>query len=150
MKNNNHLSLRSLLWLICVYHVVCGLIPNLFPSQLPALAQRLAGMQIGNVPECIALAKPFGVYAMVFGIMMGVAAWNPIKNRALISVGVMLFLLRIAQRLAGLNEAQQVFGVPPHRSLITIAIVSCFAVALAWLRFLLYRDMRRETGDAKD
>ena len=148
MATNNHAALRALLWLICIYHVTCGLIPTLFPSHLPALAERLAGMKIGAVPECIALAKPFGVYAVAFGIMMGVAAWNPVKNRALITVGVILFALRIAQRLAGMQEAEQVFGVPPARSLITIAIVSCFAVALAWLRFLLYRDMHGESAGA--
>lgn len=145
---HKHIALRALLWFICLYHVVSGLIPNLFPELLPMLAKQLAGMKIGAVPECIALARPLGVYAITFGIMMGVAAWNPVKNRALISVGIVLFSLRIAQRLLFLREAQEVFGVPLARSLVTVAVVSCFALALAWLRLLLYREMRAEKSDA--
>lgn len=136
-----HTGLRVLLWVICLYHVACGLVPNLFPGQVQALAERLAGMKIQAEPEFIALAKPFGVYAIAFGVMMGLAAWNPVKNRALISVGIILFALRILQRLAGLEEASQVFGVAPGRSMGMIAVIACFAVALAWLRFRLYRAM---------
>lgn len=143
-----HTALRGLLWLIGFYHVACGLIPNLFSNQIPALAERLAGMKLKAAPEFIALAKPFGVYAIAFGVMMGVAAWNPVKNRALISIGVILFVLRIVQRLAGLDEATQVFGVTPGRSMGTIAIVACFAIALAWLRFRLYQDMHRNKTDS--
>jgi hypothetical protein len=138
---SKYISLRILLWVICIYHVAAGLLANIFPEMLPWLAERLAGMQIGSVPEAIALAKPLGVYAMIFGVMMGVAAWNPVKNRAIISVGVILFLVRIVQRLAGLQEAEQVFGVPVSRSLSTVAAVSVFAVALALFRYILYRDM---------
>ena len=149
MEKNRYTALRGLLWLICVYHVGCGLIANLFPDQIPALAERLAGMKVHAVPEFIYLAKPFGVYAMVFGIMMGVAAWNPVKNRALITVGVILFALRIIQRLIGMDEVQMIFGVSHARSLVTIGIVACFGAALAWLRFLLYREMHLEkTEDA--
>jgi hypothetical protein len=144
MKTNQHIALRGLLWIICTYHIVCGLIPNLFPNHALALAERLSGMNIQAAPQFIALTKPFGIYAITFGIMMGLAAWNPVKNRALITVGVILFALRIFQRLTGLQEAEQVFGVTPDRSMITIAIVSCFAIALTWLRIMLYREMKRD------
>jgi predicted anti-sigma-YlaC factor YlaD len=142
MKENRHLALRALLWIICVYHVVCGLMANLFPSRIPALAETLAGMKVGAASEFIYLAKPLGIYAIAFGVMMGLAAWNPIKNRALISVGIVLFALRIAQRLAGIDEMQSVFGVSPTRSLVTIALVACFGLALAWLRFQLHRELQ--------
>lgn len=148
MNENKHTALRGLLWLICVYHVGCGLVVNLIPDQIPALAERLAGMKVHAAPEFISLAKPFGVYAIAFGVMMGLAAWNPVKNRALITVGVILFALRIIQRLMGLDEMEQVFGVTHAKSLTTIGIVACFGVALAWLRFQLYREMHPKKTDA--
>lgn len=148
MKENRHVAVRGLLWVICLYHVGCGLIANLFPDQIPHIAERLAGMKVASVPEFIYLAKPFGLYAMVFGIMMGLAAWNPVKNRALITVGVILFALRIFQRLAGIEEVERVFGVTPARSLAAVGIVACFGIALAWLRFQIYREMHPETGDS--
>lgn len=146
MPQSNHLALRVLLWVIGLYHVVCGLLANLMPDRIPALAQMLAGMKVTASPDFLYLAKPFGVYVIAFGIMMIVAAWNPVKNRALISIGILLFALRIFQRLTTMTEVETLFGVTPARSLATIGIVACFGGALAWLRFQLYRQMH--TGDA--
>lgn len=137
-----HIALRGLLWFICVYHVACGLAAMIWPQQIPAIAATLAGMKINPVPEFVYLAKPFGVYAAVFGVMMGVAAWNPVKNRALITIGVVLFGLRILQRVLALNEVEQLFGVSHARSVQTIVIVAALGAALAWFRFRLYVEMR--------
>ena len=136
-----HTPLRTLLWLICIYHVGFGLLANA-PSDL--MRQCAVSMLGINLPANAALdyvIKPFGIYVMTFGVMMGVAAWNPVKNRALISVGVVLFVLRIAQRLLNLEAMQQAFGVAPSRNLATVAVVAVFGLALAWFRFQLYRDM---------
>jgi hypothetical protein len=140
-----HTPLQVLLWLICVYHVGFGLLANA-PSEL--MRQCAAGMLGINLPADAALdyvIKPFGIYVMTFGIMMGVAAWNPVKNRALISVGVVLFALRIAQRLLNLEAMQQAFGVAPSRNLVTVLVVALFGLALAWFRFQLYREMHGAT-----
>lgn len=148
MAENKHLALRGLLWVICLYHVVFGLAANLFPGQVPAIAERLAGMKIASAPEFIYLAKPFGLYAIAFGITMGLSAWNPVKNRAVITVAVVLFALRVVQRLADIGETEKVFGVPAARSLASVAIVACFSLALAWLRFQLYREMHAKGNAA--
>lgn len=147
METRRHLALRGLLWFICLYHVACGLAAILSPDQIPTIAEKLAGMKVTASPEFLYLAKPFGVYAAAFGVMMGVAAWNPIKNRALISVGIVLFALRIVQRLTSMGEVEQLFGVSPARSLQTVAIVAVLGLALAWLRYRLYREMRADATD---
>ncbi len=147
METRRHLALRALLWVICLYHIACGLLVVAAPEQIPLVAEKLAGLKVAASPEFLYLAKPFAVYAMVFGVMMGVAAWNPVKNRALISIGVVLFALRIVQRLLSLDEVERIFGVPPARSWQTIGIVAVFGFALAWLRFRLYREMRTDATD---
>ena len=148
MKTQSHIALRGLLWFICLYHVACGLATILWPDQIPTIAEKLAGMKVHATPEFLYLAKPFGVYAAAFGVMMGVAAWNPVKNRALISIGIVLFTLRIVQRLLTLGEVEQLFGVSHLRSLQTIGIVGVLGLALGWFRFRLYAEMHRE--GAKD
>ena len=138
---NKHTMLRALLWLICAYHVGFGVLANLPSNLMRRCAVALLGI---NLPADAALdyvIKPFGIYAMTFGVMMGVAAWNPVKNRALISVGVVLFALRILQRLLNLDAMQQAFNIAPSRNLGTIAVVALFGLALAWLRLQLYREM---------
>jgi hypothetical protein len=147
METRRHLALRGLLWFICLYHVACGLLVIAVPDQIPLVAEKLAGLKVSASPEFLYLAKPFAVYAMVFGVMMGVAAWTPVKNRALISIGVVLFALRIVQRLLSLDEVERIFGVPPARSWQTIGIVAALGLALAWLRYRLYREMRADGSD---
>ena len=114
-------------------------------ESIPAIAEKLAGMKIKPTPEFLYLIQPFSVYAIAFGVMMGVAAWNPVKNRALISIGIVLVALRICQRLASLDDVAQVFGVSHARSFLTIGIVAFFGLALAWFRYRLYREMHGDS-----
>lgn len=145
---NKHTPLRALLWLICIYHVGFGLLANAPSDLMHRCAASLLGI---NLPVDAALdyvIKPFGIYVMTFGVMMGVAAWNPVKNRSLISIGVVLFALRIAQRLLNLDGMQQAFNITPSRNLATVVVVGIFGLALAWYRFQLYREMHG-AGDEK-
>jgi|GEM_PF-1338385 hypothetical protein len=146
--NNKHTALRGLLWFICVYHVVLGLCANLPPSQVQAIAAALLGLQLPDNAALFQLLKPFGVYVMVFGVAMGIAAWNPVKNRALISLGVVLFALRLIQRLVDLDGVQQNLGVTSDRNWATIATVAVFTLLLAVLRWKLHREMHHNTAAA--
>ena len=141
MHTNKHTVLRGLLWCICAYHIVLGFCANLPPSQVQAAATSLLGLHLPDSPALYQLLKPFGVYVMVFGVMMGLAAWNPVKNRALITIGVVLFTLRLLQRLIDLDEVQQNLGVSTARNWATIVTVAIFALLLGALRLKLYRDM---------
>lgn len=149
--NKNHLLLRSVLWFVCLYHVGLGLCANLPPPAVQSVAASLLGLKLPDSPALFQLIKPFGVYVIAFGVMMGVAAWNPAKNRALISVGVVLFGLRLLQRLLNLGEVEQNLGVSPARNWATIATVAAFGFALATLRWKLHREMhtiKQPTGQA--
>lgn len=146
---SKHTGLRALLWAICVYHVLFGLLANAPSATMRELAASLLGVHLPADAALDYIVKPFGVYVMTFGVMMGVAAWNPVKNRALISVGVILFALRIAQRLMTLGAAEQAFGITVSRNLGTVAVVSLFGLALAWFRFQLYREMSASRASAE-
>lgn len=140
--NNKHTALRGLLWFICLYHVVLGLCANLPPAQVQSVATSLLGLHLPPDPALFQILKPFGVYVMVFGVAMGIAAWNPVKNRALISLGVVLFGLRLLQRLTDLDGVQQNLGVASGRNWATIVTVAAFALLLAVLRWKLHREMQ--------
>jgi len=146
--NNKHTALRGLLWFISIYHVVLGLCANLPPPQVQGIASALLGLHLPENPALFQLLKPFGVYVMTFGVAMGVAAWNPVKNRALITVGVVLFALRLIQRLIDLDGVQQNLGVTSGRNWATIATVAAFTLLLAGLRWNLYREMHADGAAA--
>jgi len=110
-----------------------------------------AGKSIGGVTatpdaDVFYLAKPFGIYLIAFGVAMCMAAWDPVKNRSLISIAVVLFGLRVIQRIATFDETMSVFGVSPARNCIMIVIVAIFAIALLVFRIKLLREMK--TGEA--
>lgn len=143
MKSPYHL-LRGLLWLICVYHVTIGVAAFLPPATVKATALAILGLNLPDEPALYQVIKSFGVYAGVFGVMMGLAAYDPVKNRAMITVGVILFAVRIGQRLAALDALERDFGVSAGRNVGTVAFVAGLGLALAWFRWRLWRDMRGE------
>jgi hypothetical protein len=138
----SYLVPRGLLGLICIYHVSIGVIAFLPSETVGAAASAILGLALPEEPALFQVIKSFGVYAFVFGVMMGLAAYDPVKNRAMITAGVVLFALRIGQRLANLDELEQSFGVSEARNLGTVAVVGALGLALAWFRWRLWRDMR--------
>lgn len=140
----SYAALRALLGFICVYHVLVGVIAFMPAEVVRESARALLGLELPETPALYQVVKSFGVYALAFGVMMGVAAWNPVKNRALITIGVVLFALRVAQRLTNLEDMRGSFGLSEARNLGTVAVVAVIGLALAWLRLQIYRDMRSE------
>lgn len=141
MKHPYHLP-RGLLWLICLYHVTIGVAAFLPPENVKAAAGAILGLRLSDEPALYQVIKSFGVYAGVFGVMMGLAAYDPVKNRAMITAGVILFAIRVGQRLTSLDALEQAFGVSETRNLGTVAFVAGLGLALAWFRWRLWRDMR--------
>lgn len=138
---------RCVLWLICLYHVVVGTACFLPVENVQAAAGTILGLTLPDEPALYQVIKSFGVYALAFGVMMGVAAWNPVKNRALISIGVVLFTLRVAQRAFNLEEMQAGLGVDASRNIGTLVVVAILGGVLTWFRWVILRDMRRQSSE---
>jgi hypothetical protein len=140
----NHGLLRALLAFAGIYHVTVGLIANLSTESVQWMAGHLLGLQIRYNPQLFYIAKPFGVYVLCFGLLLLVAAWNPVKNRAVITVAAILFLVRALQRLLLAQQFETLFGVSPRRNWFFIAVVGLLALALLALRWNLYVQMHRQ------
>ncbi len=141
-----HRFCRALLGFIGGYHLLVGF---LFLGPQPWL--EWAGRAWGGVTrqpgaEVFYVVRPFGVYLLVFGVAMLMAAWNPVKNRALISLGVVLFALRIAQRLATIEATQAVLGISAARTWTMVLIVSVLGGVLLAYRLTLLRETRADAG----
>jgi hypothetical protein len=79
---------------------------------------------------------------IAFGIGMGIAAWNPIKNRALLTVGAILVGLRAIQRIIQAADLEQMLGISSGKNLLTIGILFVLAAILIYFRMKLYQDMK--------
>jgi len=132
---------KVLLWFISVYHVVAG--GMLFFSGEMAIRtlNSLSGTRITGSPELGIAGEILACYLLAFGIMMGVAAWNPVKNRALISVGLVLFGLRLFQRIVFADKTMQVMQIPSAKYWGAAGIVAILSLLMGIFRWRLYRDM---------
>jgi hypothetical protein len=139
-----HYLLRGLLAVICLYHIAMGVLANINKESMVALVKKVIGVTIEPDEQLLYIIKPFGVYVIVFGVLMGLAAWNPIKNRSFISVGIGLFVIRAIQRFAFAHELETVFNISHQRNIVSAALVSAFAIALLILRLRLHADIKRD------
>jgi hypothetical protein len=146
--DKKYLFPRAVLWFVAVYHTVVGLVALFSKEGVIAAAKMLGAYNINAGPSFFYIVKPFGVYLIAFGVSMALAAWDPIKNRALLSVGVVLFALRLLQRILTAQETQTLFNITPGRNAVTIAIVATFCLVLLAFRIMLYRDMHQAESPA--
>ena len=133
---------RGLLWVIGAYHIVVGLLFNAPQPWLVWVGQHVVGYTRMPDAGVFYLARPFGIYLALFGVAMCAAAWNPVKNRTLITLGVVLFAARALQRLATLSQTEELFGITAGRNWSLLGLVACFGVLLAVFRLKLLADMK--------
>lgn len=145
-----YLAYRALLWIIGGYHILVGALFNGPQALLIKAGKTIGGVTVMPDAGVFYLAKPFGIYLIAFGVAMWMAAWNPVKNRSLISLAVILFGLRIAQRLMTFGQTVALFGISAGRNWTMIAIVAAFCAVLVCFRVALLEEMREDAGSASD
>jgi hypothetical protein len=77
---------------------------------------------------------------------MAAAAWNPVKNRAAVTIGLLLFVLRVVQRVVFAEKVMTVFQIPPVNYWVYGGVVLLLGAALGVFRWKLYRDMHGTSG----
>src|SRR5687767_2137085 len=92
--------LQVVLWLIALYHVLMGLGAMLSARIVEGLARGVFGMRLQLTPASAYLAKLLGIYAAVFGAVVGIAATDPTRYAVLLDVIVVLYVLRIVNKFA--------------------------------------------------
>jgi hypothetical protein len=135
---------RIVLAFFGVYHLLIGGV-MLFSGDLMLRLARDYGMaNLAGSPELGALSEILACYLLAFGAVMAYAAYDPIKNRTIISIGVLLCLLRLFQRAYFAEKTMRVLQVAPAQYWMQFVIVAVIAVVLAVFRWMVLRDMSRK------
>src|SRR5438270_6677474 len=92
--------LQLVLWLIALYHVGMGLGGMLSDRLAERLARDVFGIRLELTPQSAHLVKLLGIYAIVFGAVVGVAAQAPQRSPELLNVIVLLYVLRVVNKIA--------------------------------------------------
>ena len=131
--------LRALLAFIALYHLSLGVLAIVSDGAFVQLARALGGATAETSPQAVALMHAFGAYLAAFGVAMAVAAWDPVKYRALVSIAVVLFALRVAQRALTIDESVAAYGITALRAWVNLGIVGAIGAVLLVYRIKLGR-----------
>jgi hypothetical protein len=142
MRNEDYFLLRGVTWFVCVYHVVLGIVMNCPVGWIEWTVSLLLGATKMPDASALFLARMLGTYVLMIGIAAGLAAWDPIKNRAMLSVLVILTVLRSVQRLLQASDLEVALGVAAKSNWTMVAVSMGFAATLAYFRYRIYMDMR--------
>lgn len=139
-----HISLRIIAGIVCLYCVVLGLCLNGSEALVADLLRKFLDYELPENSTLIFAARMVGLYMGFFGLCMGLVAWNPVRNRALLSVAAILLVLRAIQRLAFRGDLENAFGISPEKNWIYVITVLLLAGLFIIFRFVLYRDMKKQ------
>ena len=139
---NKYLFFRAVVWFICIYNVLLGIIFNCPESIVINFTKTVLSYDGTTSTAMMFTVKLLGVYMIFFGAAMGLAAWNPVKNRAILTVGAIFLVLRALQRVLQADQLQTAFGITPERNWMFIGLLVFFAVAVLVFRLKLQAELK--------
>jgi hypothetical protein len=131
---NKLLLLKVVLWLICLYHVFMGAAAFLSEDTAARVAEVAFGIHLQMAPQTSYIVKLLGVYAIVFGLMVALTALDPVRYTRFLDVVVVLYALRILNKLVFAKLFTEAFEAPPYRAWVDIALLAAFGLAVFLLK----------------
>jgi hypothetical protein len=131
---NRRSVLRFTLVLICAYHLILGLAAFSDEGTAKWLAEIIFGITLQLTPQLSYIIKLLGVYLMAFGLVAGVAATAPERFSTLLHLVVVLYALRIANKLIFSDLFTVAFAAAPERVWIDLVLLAAFGGTVAALR----------------
>lgn len=136
---DSHLPGKVLLWTIATYHVASGILIIASGDLGLWFARTFYGWTIDGSSELGILAELLGCYAIAFGLMLGVAARDPVTYRSFVTVGVVLIALRVFQRLYFAGKIIDTFQVSAGRHWLATGFILLLGALLAAFRVQIHR-----------
>lgn len=132
MNKQSDLTLKILLWLIAVYHLIAGAAGTFSKDAAVTIGSLFFGVGITMNEQTELLVRYLGAFSIAFGVMATLAALAPARNRTFIWGAVAYFVVRAFDRVvfAGLFSAHAVGSIPNWWR---ICVILAFAVGLLLL-----------------
>ena len=118
-----------------VYHLLLGAAFLVLPAEkLSGTAKGFLGVGIEFDAKLAMVGKFASAYILAFGVMLMLLCWKPVKLRALVIPVLLLFGVRLVNKLVFLTSIEGTFGVDRGRSLFAIASLALIFAVMAWAR----------------
>lgn len=122
--------LRILLLVFCVANVIWGIVGLMGGETAVKAAAWFYGANVTLTPQISYVIRMLGAFVLVLGILGGVAALDPARNKAIINCIVILLVLRVLQRIFLAKEIFEAFGITNARNMSNIIIFLAIALAI--------------------
>ena len=130
-KNTSVKIFRGFAWFAGVYHLILGLVGTLASGDtVVSIASAVYGITTTISPQFLYMAKFISAYMIAFGIMLVFIGSDPYRYRKLAWAAVVMFAIRIFDRLVFFSLLQEAFGVSMSKNLVTVVTVSIIALGL--------------------
>ena len=120
--------------LIAIYHIIIGVAATIMPEGAAKLAPVMYGISLEVLapmkPEYLIIIRFMGAFAFVFGLLMVLAAWNPLRNSNIILCGAIFFLVRILDRILGADTLIGSFNTTSSQNWAHIMLMASFVIIL--------------------
>lgn len=107
--------LKLLLWLVCVTHLLMGIAGVSSPTLAVRAAHGFYGATVESTPATVHLIRIIGAYMIAMGLLGGVAARDPERNRPVVIAVAVLLAIRVLQRLLHADEIHTTFAISQAR-----------------------------------
>jgi len=118
-----------------VYHLVLGLALLVLPAEaLGGITRLFLGMDLEVDGQMAMIGKFIAAYLLAFGLMLGLLCLRPVKLRALVMPVLVLFGIRLANKLVFMGQIEEMFGVARGRSVFALLCIALLFGIIAWTR----------------
>jgi hypothetical protein len=118
-----------------LYHLVLGAALLVLPEgAMGRTAALFLGMELEFDPRLLLIGRFVAAYILAFGVMLALLCWRPVKLRALLAPALVLFGIRLMNKLLFLTTIEQTFGVTRGRSVFAMISLALIFGVMAWTR----------------
>ena len=129
-----YIPVKIVLGIVSITHVVIGIVGMIPPIPIGIALAFYGATDLDISIQFKHVLQMYGAYMFTIGIMAALAAWNPLKNKAIIYGICILFFVRVLQRLFFFQEADETFGISAPYYWIQTAVFLLIALFLILFR----------------
>ncbi len=120
---------------VAFYHLLLGLVCLCLPAAaLGGWVRVFLGVDLEFDQDLLLIGKFSAAYVLVFGVMMALLCIKPKAMSALVLPALILFAVRLANKLVFIAQIEETLGVSRGRSVFAVVSLGLFFVLLAWSR----------------
>lgn len=118
-----------------VYHLFLGIAMLVLPAgAMGGITRVFLGTEVEVDPSLSMIGKFAAAYILAFGVMLGLLWLKPERLRALVIPALVLFGIRLANKLVFMAEIEAIFGVTRGRSIFALVVLAVIFGIMAWTR----------------